>query len=107
MNIFLKRLGAYVIDYLLVSFVIYGLLFIPFINPKNDEYQTKYNELINVNEQLIENEISKEEFEDAFVPIAYDLYRLNSSYVIVCKSSSVIKYFNTYIRINRGLYIKC
>lgn len=83
MATFLKRFSAYIVDYFIITIVIYAIMLLPFVNPHNEEYQTKYNELINVNEQFMNEEINKEEYDAAFVPIAYDLYRLNGSYVIV------------------------
>ena len=83
MNIYLRRLGAYLIDYLIITIILNVLMLISFINPNKVEYNTKYNEIINVNEQFVNNEISESEFNEAIVPIAYDLYRLNGSYVIV------------------------
>lgn len=79
----LKRFGAYFIDYLIVTVIVYGVMLLPFVNPHREEYNTKYNEVVRVNEQFQNNEISSEEFNEAIIPIAYDLYRLNSSYVIV------------------------
>ena len=83
MKTLLKRLGAYLIDYLIVTVIIYGVMLLPFVNPHKEEYNTKYNEVVRVNEQFQNNEISSEEFNEALIPIAYDLYRLNGSYVIV------------------------
>ena len=83
MKTLLKRLGAYLIDYLVVTVIIYGVMLLPFVNPHKEEYNTKYNEVVRVNEQFQNNEISSEEFNEALIPIAYDLYRLNGSYVIV------------------------
>ncbi len=83
MKTLLKRLGAYLIDYLVVTVIIYGVMLLPFVNPHKEEYNTKYNEVVRVNEQYQNNEISSEEFNEALIPIAYDLYRLNGSYVIV------------------------
>ncbi len=71
------------IDYLVVTVIIYGVMLLPFVNPHKEEYNTKYNEVIRVNEQYQNNEISSEDFNSALKPIAYDLYRLNGSYVIV------------------------
>lgn len=58
-------------------------MLLPFVNTKKEEYNTKYNEIIRVNEQYQQNEMSSEEFNEALIPLAYDLYRLNGNYVIV------------------------
>ena len=64
---FFKRIGAYV----------------PFLNPSRDAYSEKYNELVNLQEQYTSNEISLDEYNQAFVPIAYEIYRYNTYYVII------------------------
>lgn len=82
-QIVLKRAGAYLFDMLIVSVLALLLSYLPFINPNRTLYSEKYNELINVNEQYKNNEISKEEYEEAYIPISYDMYRLNTNYVII------------------------
>ena len=67
---FFKRIGAYV-------------LYVPFLNPSRDAYSEKYNELVNLQEQYTSNEISLDEYNQAFVPIAYEIYRYNTYYVII------------------------
>ncbi len=101
MKTLLKRLGAYFIDYVIVTLVIYGLMLLPFVNPHKEEYNTKYNEVIRVNEQFQNNEMSEEEFEEALVPLAYDLYRLYGSYVIV-STLCFIGYFVVFQFLNKG-----
>ena len=83
MGTILKRFGAYLIDYLIVTIIIYIVMLIPFFNPTKEAYNIKYSEVINVNEQFQKDEISEEEFNQAIIPIAYELYRLNISYVII------------------------
>lgn len=101
MKTLLKRLGAYLIDYLIVTVIIYGVMLLPFVNPNKEEYNTKYNEVVRVNEQYQKNEISSEEFNEALIPIAYDLYRLNGSYVIV-STICFIGYFVIFQFLNKG-----
>lgn len=82
-NLFFKRAGAYVFDLLIVSIVVSLLSYIPFLNPNRVQYSEKYNELVMVREQLDSNEISMEEYEQAYRPIAYEIYRLNTNYVVI------------------------
>ena len=42
---FFKRVGAYILDILIVSLIVYLLSFIPFLNPNHNAYTEKYNEL--------------------------------------------------------------
>ncbi len=101
MKTLLKRFGAYFIDYLIVTVIIYGVMLLPFVNPHREEYNTKYNEVVRVNEQFQNNEISSEEFNEALIPIAYDLYRLNSSYVVV-STICFIGYFVIFQYVYKG-----
>lgn len=78
-----KRIGAYLIDIMIVSIIVSLLSYIPFIYPQRTQYSEKYNELVNVFEQYNKQEISESEYQDAYVPISYELYRLNTSYVIL------------------------
>ncbi len=80
---FFKRIGAYVLDVLIVSLLVSLLSYVPFLNPSRDAYSEKYNELVNLQEQYTSNEISLDEYNQAFVPIAYEIYRYNTYYVII------------------------
>ena len=80
---FFKRVGAYVLDILIVSLVVYLLSFISFLNPNHNAYTEKYNELLNLQQQFTNNEISAKDYETAFKPIAYEIHRLETNYVII------------------------
>lgn len=78
-----KRVGAYVLDILIVSLIVYLLSFIPFLNPNHNAYTEKYNELLNLQQQYTKNEMSTEDYETAFKPIAYEIHRLEINYVVI------------------------
>lgn len=80
---FFKRLLAFILDILIVSLVVTLLSYVPFLNPNRDAYSEKYNELVNVYEQVEKNEISQEEYNEAAIPISYELYRLNIPTILV------------------------
>jgi len=80
---FFKRACAYIFDILILSVLVSLLSYLPILNPNREQYSEKYNELIMVREQLDKNEISLDEFEQAYKPIAYELYRLNTNYVVI------------------------
>lgn len=82
-GLFFKRAGAYIVDIIIVALVVSLLSFIPFLNPNRVLYSEKYNELVMVREQLDKNEISMEEYTQAYKPIAYEIYRLNLNYVVI------------------------
>lgn len=77
-----KRIFAYVLDILLVTLLTTVINYIPVLNANKSDYEEKYNELLNVNEQYQKSEISKDEYEQAYEPIAYEVYRLNTNYTI-------------------------
>ena len=79
----LKRISAYLLDFLLVLLLVTLLSYVPFLNPHRREYSEKYNELVNVYDQYLDEEISEAEYNEAYVPIAYEMYRLNTNYVII------------------------
>lgn len=78
-----KRIGAYILDILIVSMITTVLANFSFLNPNKDAYSEKYNELVNVYEQYEESEISEQEYNEAAIPISYELYRLNIPTVLV------------------------
>lgn len=80
---FFKRFVAYFLDFLLVSVIVTLLSYVPILNPNRNIYNEKYNELFNVSEQVKNNEISEEEYNEAAIPISYDLYRLSTPTVII------------------------
>ena len=80
---FAKRAGAYLLDMIIVSLIVMLLSYIPFLNPNHEAYTEKYNELVNVYEQFQNNEISEEEYNEAAIPISYELYRLNIPSTII------------------------
>ena len=79
----LRRIEAYILDFLLVMLMVTLLSYVPFLNPHRQEYSEKYNELVNVYDRYLGEEISEAEYNEAYVPIAYELYRLNTNYVII------------------------
>ncbi len=80
---FFKRAFAYILDMLIVSLLVMLLSYIPLLNPNRNAYSEKYNELFNVSEQVNNNEISEEEYNEAAIPISYDIYRLSTPTVII------------------------
>ena len=78
-----KRAGAYLLDLVIVTLIVSLLSYIPILNPNRVAFSEKYNELSNLYTQYSKNEISNDEYEEAYIPISYDMYRLNSNYVIL------------------------
>ncbi len=80
---FFRRLGAYFIDTFIVSMIGLLLSMIPFLYPNRNAYVEKYEELATVSEKMLNQEMSEEEYREASIPIEYDLYRLNTNYVVI------------------------
>ena len=78
-----KRAGAYLLDLVIVTLIVSLLSYIPILNPNRVAFSEKYNELSNLYTQYSKNEISNDEYEEAYIPISYEMYRLNSNYVIL------------------------
>lgn len=78
-----KRAGAYLFDILVVSMIVSLLSYLPILNPNRTLYSEKYNELVNVYEQYENKEINESEYDEARIPISYELYRLNVYYVVL------------------------
>ena len=97
---FFKRVGAYVLDILIVSLVVYLLSFIPFLNPNHNAYTEKYNELLNLQQQYTNNEISTEDYETAFKPIAYEIHRLETNMLSLILSLSyyILQFYSIFVK---------
>lgn len=81
-NLILKRIGAYLIDFVIISFISSILTYISFINPKYDEYietSEKYTEILN---DYYEDDIDINELNEKIQDLSYDLSRTGYVYVI-------------------------
>ncbi len=87
MNITIKRISAYIIDYIFIVLLITLISQIRFLNPNYDEYVSAYNDYYDYYEEILDNNISiidTKEFK-----IAY--YNLDK-YSISISISSIIVY---------------
>ena len=80
---FFRRVGAYFVDTFIVSTIVLFISMIPFLYPNRNAYVEKYEELATVSEKMLNQEMSEEEYREASIPIEYDLYRLNTNYVVI------------------------
>jgi len=80
---FFKRTAAYLLDFVIISLFVSLLSFVPILNPNRVQYSEKYNELLEIRDQYLDSQISEEEYNQAYVPIAYEIYRLNTNYVVI------------------------
>ncbi len=96
-----KRLCAYLVDLLLVTFVITLTVNIRFLNPVYDKYITAYNKYSDINMQYIENEINEKEF----IAKANDAYYNVTKYGIsnnIIGSIIILLYFGVFQKYNKG-----
>lgn len=97
----LKRIGAYLIDFLVITLISMMITKISFINPKYDEYtkvSTKYNEMLN---DYYDKKIEINEFNKQVSEISYDMNK--SGYVyIISDIVVIILYFGVFNYVSQG-----
>ena len=81
-KIALKRIGAYLIDFILISIVSMIITSITFINPKHEEYTNISEEYNNVLNQYYEDEIDINEFNELTKNMSYEISKTGYVYII-------------------------
>lgn len=82
-NIIFRRFLAFLVDLFFVSIITSFLASIPFLNPFHQQYEERYNQVLEIFEQYKNEELSLEEYENQFISLSYDLNRMNVSYTII------------------------
>lgn len=82
-NIVLKRVIAYLVDFMIVASIASIFSYIPFLNPNRLLYEEKYNEILSLYEQLESGDLSRDDYQKAYYPLYYDLNHLNLNYAII------------------------
>lgn len=80
-NVALKRIVAYLIDYLVITLISSALVYITFINPRYDEYvetSQAYNEVL---QKYYDKEIDANELTEQTKELSYELN--SSGYVYI------------------------
>ncbi len=98
---FFKRLGAYLVDLLIVYVFTLLIFLLPFFQTNQDQITEKLKELETVSEKLQNKEISEEEFEQAVIPIQYATSKLNTNYVILTLCIDIL-YFGLFQFFRKG-----
>ncbi len=100
-NIILKRIGAYLIDFIVITLISMILTKMSFINPKYDEYvevTTKYNEILS---DYYEKEIDIDELNEEVNEISYEMNK--SGYVyLIGDIAVIILYFGVFNYVYKG-----
>lgn len=81
-NLVLKRVGAYFVDYLIITFVASLLVYISFINPKYDEYVKVSEEYTSIANDYYDKKITVEEFSEKTLELNYDISSTGYVYII-------------------------
>ena len=100
-NVPLKRIVAYIIDYLLITLVSTALVYITFINPRYDEYLEASKEYNAVAEQYYSKEITAKEFSEQINDLSYELNSTGYVYTIV-NIIIIFLYFGVFVYFTKG-----
>lgn len=82
-NIILKRFIAYLIDFVIVAGIASCFSYLSILNPNRNLYERKYNEVLTLFEQYEQGGVTQEDYEQQYIPMYYDLNRLNVNYAII------------------------
>ncbi len=96
-----KRVGAYLIDFLVITVVSSALTYISFINPKHEEYMKINEEYTELLDGYYEGEVKLEEFSEKTRELSYDMNKTGYVYVIGNIVITVL-YFGVFQCITKG-----
>lgn len=100
-NVALKRIVAYLIDYLVITLISSALVYITFINPRYDEYvetSQAYNEVL---QKYYDKEIDANELTEQTKELSYELN--SSGYVYTIGNIIIIfLYYGVFVYFTKG-----
>lgn len=100
-NLIFKRIGAFLIDYLIITFISAGLVYIAFINPKYEEYQAASETYANILTDYYDGKINADEFSKQNTEISYDLNK--SGYVYIIGNITItLLYYGVFVYFTKG-----
>lgn len=100
-NVPLKRIVAYIIDYLLITLISTSLVYITFINPRYDEYVEVSKNYNAVAEQYYKQEITAKEFSKQINDLSYELN--SNGYVYTIGNIIIIfLYYGVFVYFTKG-----
>lgn len=100
-NLTLKRVCAYLIDYIIITFISATLVRFSFINPKYDEYIDLSNKYTNILTDYSESKIDINELSQKQQELSYDLNRTGYVYIIGSVAISLL-YFGVFAYFTKG-----
>lgn len=95
MKLIFKRIGAYIIDILIVSIISALLSNIGALNYQIDKYMKTYDEIIKVTEELNDKKITKADYDKQFKNLSYNLEK-NSTITTIISLACLIGYFGIF-----------
>lgn len=95
MKLIFKRIGAYIIDILIVSIISALLSNIGALNYQIDKYMKSYDEIIKVTEKFQNKEIKKADYDKQFKNLSYNLEK-NSTITTIISLACLIGYFGIF-----------
>ncbi len=82
-NVTFRRLGAYLIDLVIIGILGIGISYFPILQENEKEYEAVYQEVLQLYDSYSNNEITSNEYQEKYMNMSYDLYRSNYLYTIV------------------------
>ena len=81
-KLILKRIGAYFIDYLIISLITMALVHLSFLNPKYDEYMEANDKYMSLAQDYYDKKIDAQELSEKTKGLSYDLNKNGYVYII-------------------------
>ena len=91
-NLLMKRIGAYLIDTIIISIIIEMLIQIPFLKPNEKKYNSINENLEKIIVNFENDEISLNDFKNEYIVINYNLLKLENK-INICRICLVFLYF--------------
>lgn len=100
-NLTFKRVCAYLIDYIIITFISAALIQISFINPRYDKYVEISNTYNDILADYSDNKIDINEFAEKQQELSYDLNKNGYVYIIGSITISML-YFGVFAYFTKG-----
>ena len=100
-NLIFPRIGAYVIDIIIVTILCNLISNIRFLNPSYDEFAATSEKYSDVYKDYIDGDIKIEEFNDKAESLTLKLYRYGTSNYVI-SLITLISYFGIFQKYNNG-----
>lgn len=100
-NVALKRIAAYIIDYLVITLISSALVYLTFINPRYDEYVESSQAYSEVLQDYYDREIDADELSERTQDLSYELN--SNGYVYTIGTIIIIfLYYGVFVYFTKG-----